>query len=105
MRSLAWTMSDAHRWAWALRAGRAGRLLGRRYGRIRHLPGPLAAWTSTRDLPQPPRQTFRDWWRSPREPKGTAPTGLRSDEGATREGGASRAPGGEREDRAPRRYK
>ena len=32
----------------------------------------------------------------PREPKGAAPTGLRSDEGATREGGASRAPGGER---------
>jgi branched-chain amino acid transport system permease protein len=30
------------------------------------------------------------------EPKGAAPTGLRSDEGATREGGASRAPGGER---------
>jgi len=31
------------------------------------------------------------------EPKGAAPPGLRSDEGATREGGASRAPGGERE--------
>jgi RNA methyltransferase, TrmH family len=33
------------------------------------------------------------------ELKGAAPTGLRSDEGATREGGASRAPGGERENR------
>jgi hypothetical protein len=33
---------------------------------------------------------------APREPKGAAPTGLRSDEGGTREGGASRAPGGER---------
>ncbi len=30
------------------------------------------------------------------EPKGAAPPGLRSDEGATKEGGASRAPGGER---------
>ena len=37
----------------------------------------------------------------PREPKGAAPTGLTSDEGARREGGASRAPGGERENRAP----
>jgi pimeloyl-ACP methyl ester carboxylesterase len=37
---------------------------------------------------------------TPREPKGAAPTGLRSDEGATREGGASRAPGGERDNRA-----
>ncbi len=37
----------------------------------------------------------------PREPKGPAPSGLTSDEGARREDGASRAPGGEREDRAP----
>jgi NAD(P)-dependent dehydrogenase (short-subunit alcohol dehydrogenase family) len=36
-----------------------------------------------------------------REPKGAAPTGLTSDEGARREGGASRAPGGERENRVP----
>src|SRR6516225_12411078 len=36
----------------------------------------------------------------PREPKGAPPPGLRSDEGATREGGGSRAPGGEREGRA-----
>jgi len=37
----------------------------------------------------------------PREPKGAAPPGLTSEERARREGGASRAPGGEREDRAP----
>jgi L-lactate dehydrogenase complex protein LldF len=71
MRGLAWTMSDPRRWAWALRAGRAGRLLGGRYGRIRQLPGPLAAWTSSRDLPRPPRQTFRDWWRAERSPMGS----------------------------------
>jgi SAM-dependent methyltransferase len=35
--------------------------------------------------------------RRPREPKGAAPPGLTSDEGARREGGASRAPGGERD--------
>jgi hypothetical protein len=34
--------------------------------------------------------------RPPREPKGAASPGLTSDEGARREGGASRAPGGER---------
>jgi branched-chain amino acid transport system ATP-binding protein len=38
---------------------------------------------------------------TPREPKGAAPSGLTSDEGARREDGASRAPGGEREDTAP----
>ena len=32
------------------------------------------------------------------EPKGAAPPGLTSDEGARKEGGASRAPGGERDD-------
>ena len=36
------------------------------------------------------------------ELKGAAPTGLRSDEGATREGGASTAPGSERENRVTR---
>jgi branched-chain amino acid transport system ATP-binding protein len=35
------------------------------------------------------------------EPKGAAPSGLTSDKGARREDGASRAPGGERENRTP----
>jgi L-lactate dehydrogenase complex protein LldF len=47
----------------ALRAGRAGRLLGRG-GRIRRLPPPLSAWTAARDAPRPPAQTFREWWRT-----------------------------------------
>ena len=25
--------------------------------------GPLAGWTEVRDLPEPPAQTFSDWWR------------------------------------------
>jgi L-lactate dehydrogenase complex protein LldF len=29
----------------------------------RIVPGPLAAWTSVRELPEPPRETFSDWWR------------------------------------------
>jgi hypothetical protein len=45
-------------------------------------------------------QRAADAARTPREPKGAAPTGRRSDEGATREGGASGAPGDEREGRA-----
>ena len=24
----------------------------------------LPGWTAMRDLPEPPRQTFREWWRS-----------------------------------------
>jgi L-lactate dehydrogenase complex protein LldF len=35
----------------------------RRSGRIERLPGPLRAWSDARDLPRPPSQTFREWWR------------------------------------------
>jgi L-lactate dehydrogenase complex protein LldF len=62
MASAAWTMADPGRWARALRAARLGRLLGGRRRRISTLPPPLNAWTSTRDLPLPPREPFRDWW-------------------------------------------
>jgi L-lactate dehydrogenase complex protein LldF len=62
MAAAAWTMADSRRWAKLLRSARFGRLLGRRTGRIRTLPPPLSAWTGARDLPRPPKETFRDWW-------------------------------------------
>ena len=58
MAATAWTMADSERWTQALRAGRLGRLAARR----RALPPPLSAWVAARDLPEPPRETFRDWW-------------------------------------------
>jgi L-lactate dehydrogenase complex protein LldF len=60
--SAAWAMARPGRWGRALRAARAGRLLGTGRRRISNLPPPLAAWTHTRDLPVPPRETFREWW-------------------------------------------
>jgi iron-sulfur cluster protein len=54
----------------AQRAARLGRPLARR-GRISRLPWPLSGWTETRDLPAPPAESFRDWWRRER---GEAPT-------------------------------
>jgi len=63
MRSIAWTMGDRGRYESALaQTVRWGRLLSRG-GRIRRLPGLLAKWTDARDLPMPPRQSFRAWWR------------------------------------------
>ncbi|MDR0344507.1 MAG: iron-sulfur cluster-binding protein [Nocardiopsaceae bacterium] len=65
MAAAAWVMASPGRYAAAQRAGQAGRVLGRD-GRIRRLPPPLSAWTSARDAPVPPPETFRDWWRRER---------------------------------------
>ncbi len=62
MTATAWAMADAGRFALGQRASRLGRLLALGRDRIRSLPPPLSAWTAARDLPVPPRQTFRDWW-------------------------------------------
>ena len=63
MSAMAWTMLGRRRWTWALRALRLVRVLGRGNGHISRLPWPLSAWTASRDLPRPPRRSFRDWWR------------------------------------------
>jgi L-lactate dehydrogenase complex protein LldF len=50
-------------------AQRAARVSARplaRRGSITRLPWPLSGWSSTRDLPAPPAETFRDWWRRER---------------------------------------
>ncbi|MDG4820418.1 LutB/LldF family L-lactate oxidation iron-sulfur protein [Asanoa sp. WMMD1127] len=64
MRTMAFVMRDRRRYAAALRAARRGaaplRVGGRRA--LRRLPWPLSAWTSVRDAPLPPKQTFREWW-------------------------------------------
>jgi len=62
MKLAAWTMRDPRRWTRALRMMRSGRIIGRRHDRIRRLPYPLSRWATTRDLPRPPKETFRDWW-------------------------------------------
>jgi L-lactate dehydrogenase complex protein LldF len=62
MKAVGWTMRTPRRFARAERLMRLGRLLGIRRGRITALPWPGSAWTTSRDLPVPPKETFREWW-------------------------------------------
>jgi L-lactate dehydrogenase complex protein LldF len=41
---------------------RAQRMARLGNGPLARLPGPLRGWTAMRDLPEVPRETFRDWW-------------------------------------------
>jgi iron-sulfur cluster protein len=57
----------------AQRAARLGSRPLTRGGRITRLPWPLSGWTATRDLPEPPAETFRSWWKRERgEPSPSA---------------------------------
>ena len=72
MRSASWAFSDARRLA---RLERVSGLVGRVVGRwgsaampggrraLRRLPGPGRTWSGGRDLPAPPSESFRAWWR------------------------------------------
>lgn len=62
MKAAGWAMSDAKRFSLAEKALAAGRVIAGKDHRISTLPWPASKWTSSRDLPEPPKETFRQWW-------------------------------------------
>jgi L-lactate dehydrogenase complex protein LldF len=74
MKGMAAAFGSRRRYEAAQRLARLGR-------------GPLAkaaipGWTAMRDLPEPPKETFRDWWQSrPPAARGEAARGDSSPEG------------------------
>jgi L-lactate dehydrogenase complex protein LldF len=64
MRGLARILGDERRYARAQGLARRAQRLGGRTGLLTRLPGPIAAWSAYRDLPEVADQTFREWWAS-----------------------------------------
>jgi L-lactate dehydrogenase complex protein LldF len=62
MRAAAWIFAGPRRFRVATRLGRLAQRPFSRDGTIRRLPGPLSAWTRTRDLRPLARESFREWW-------------------------------------------
>ncbi|MEW9032827.1 MAG: LutB/LldF family L-lactate oxidation iron-sulfur protein [Planifilum fimeticola] len=63
-RGFAWITEDPKRFSAAARLGHwLTRPLAGESGRLKKGPGPLSAWTESRDFPRPAPQSFRDWWR------------------------------------------
>jgi len=67
MRAVAAAMVSPARFRAASTVLGLGRFVGRS-GRIRFLPYPGSHWTSARDMPAPPPETFRQWWARTRGP-------------------------------------
>jgi L-lactate dehydrogenase complex protein LldF len=62
MRGAQWVFGSRRRFAAATRIGRVLQRPFVRAGIVTRLPGPLAAWTRTRDLRPLAGESFREWW-------------------------------------------
>ncbi|GGJ56017.1 LutB/LldF family L-lactate oxidation iron-sulfur protein [Deinococcus roseus] len=63
LKSMLWVMSEPHRFEGALKLGRIGQGPLTRDGKFTALPGLLSGWTHSRDLPELPGKSFREWWK------------------------------------------
>ncbi|MDT3766706.1 LutB/LldF family L-lactate oxidation iron-sulfur protein [Gleimia hominis] len=64
MRAASQVMRSGKRMETAGNAASLGNILGGRAGKIGPLPLPVVStWTRSHDIPVPPKQTFRSWWK------------------------------------------
>ncbi|HEX2706165.1 MAG TPA: LutB/LldF family L-lactate oxidation iron-sulfur protein [Candidatus Lustribacter sp.] len=66
MRAGSWMLGDHRRFEAAQKAATTGRKLMPGTTHLGALPWPLARWANARDVPMPPRETFRSWWKRER---------------------------------------
>jgi L-lactate dehydrogenase complex protein LldF len=62
MAAAAWAMASPSRFAAAEKLLGGARLVAGADHRITSLPWPGSKWTTSRDVPAPPAETFRQWW-------------------------------------------
>jgi L-lactate dehydrogenase complex protein LldF len=62
MKAAAWAMKSPRLFTVAEKALAAGRVVANSDHRITALPWPGSKWTASRDIPEPPKETFRQWW-------------------------------------------
>jgi L-lactate dehydrogenase complex protein LldF len=62
MKAAAWAMGSPRRFGLAEKALSFGRMISGADQRISTLPWPGSRWTTSRDVPEPPTETFRQWW-------------------------------------------
>ncbi|GER22233.1 iron-sulfur cluster-binding protein [Zafaria cholistanensis] len=63
MQAASWALSSGRRLGLAEKALPLGRLAAGPDRKITSLPGIAAGWTQSRDIPAPPAESFRAWWR------------------------------------------
>lgn len=63
MKGASFVMSSGQRMSLAERGLPLGRVVAGRDHAIGWLPGMVGGWTQQRDVPEPPKESFRNWWK------------------------------------------
>lgn len=63
MKGASFVMSSGKRMSLAEKGLPLGRVVAGRDHAIGWLPGVVGGWTDQRDIPEPPKQSFRNWWK------------------------------------------